>query len=75
MDKKHFDDARIMIASALADFLIHLMTLPNPLVVGGGYSKDKLLAEYRIWAASRQFNVEDLDPPVWEVLWKSGVLK
>lgn len=57
--------ARKLIAGALADFLIYLTSLPDPIVIGGNYPRDRLVRAFQGWAQDREFNTEQADISSW----------
>jgi len=68
------EDARKFIAGGFADFLLHLIENPQPLVVGGGYPRDKLVAAFNKWAAERNFNIKNGDLQTWRKACKMNKL-
>jgi hypothetical protein len=69
------DDARKFIAGGFADFMLALIEQPQPIVAGGGYSRDKLVAAFNKWAAERNFNVKNGDLQEWRKACKMGKLE
>jgi len=69
------DDGRKIIAGGFADFLLALIENPQPMVVGGGYPRDKLVAAFNKWAAERNFNTKDGDLHEWRAACKMGKLE
>ncbi len=57
--------ARRLVAGGLADFLIYLTSLPDPIVVGGNYPRDRLIQAFQKWAKDRDFNVDQADVSSW----------
>lgn len=62
------------IAGGFADFLIYLVELPEPIVIGGGYERDKLIAAFNTWAAERNFDVSNAELNQWRKACKMDVL-
>lgn len=69
------DDVRRFIAGGFADFLLTLIENPQPMVVGGGYSRDMLVAVFNKWAVERNFNIKNGDLQEWRKACKMGKLK
>jgi len=65
MEDKPLDDIRQFIAGAFADFLLSLIETPSPIIIGGGYPRDKLVAAFNKWAAERNFNTKQGDLQAW----------
>lgn len=70
-----FYETRTLLAACVFDFMKHLASRPNPLVLGREYPDDQLISEFKIWAASRNFNISELDFHSWENLWQSEMLQ
>lgn len=69
------DDVRRFIAGGFADFLLTLIEHPQPLVVGGGYPRDALVAVFNQWAAERNFNTKNGNLQEWRKACKMGKLE
>lgn len=57
--------ARNFIAGAFADFLIHLSALPDPIIVGGTYPRNRLIEAFNKWAKERNFDVSQANVSQW----------
>jgi hypothetical protein len=73
--KANRETLRRFLAAAICDFVGHLDTLTDPILVGGQYPKDKLIGCLREWCDDRNFSVEDADGEGWMVACKTGSLK
>jgi len=69
------DYTRKIIAGAFADFIAYLDTLANPIVVGGGYPRKRLIDAFNNWAENNQFNVSDGDIKTWQAICKQDKLR
>jgi hypothetical protein len=67
-------DVKSFLAGGFADFLIYLIELPDPIVVGGGYERDKIVAALSTWAAERNFDISSADLNQWRRACKMNVL-
>ena len=67
MDTQH-TPARRLVAGCLADFLIYLTNLPEPVIVGGNYPRDRLILAFQNWAKDRNFNIDQADISVWRAV-------
>lgn len=47
---------RGFVAAALCDFVDYLINLDDPIIVGGQYSKDKIVVAFASWTNTRNFN-------------------
>jgi len=65
---------RRFIAGALCDLVGYLDELSNPIVVGGRYSKDRLVQAFYSWCKDRNVNISNPDAIGWLNACKSGVL-
>lgn len=54
---KRVEDIRKLIGAALCDFIGVVCGAKDPFIVGGQYSDERLLAEFRAWLQDRNFNV------------------
>lgn len=68
------EELRKFIAGGFADFLLHLIENPQPIIVGGGYPRDKLVAAFNTWAVERNFNTKNGDLQEWRKLCKLNQL-
>jgi hypothetical protein len=67
--------ARQFIAGSFADFLIFLAALPDPIIVGGTYPRNKLMQAFQSWTEIRDFNTNNADLSAWRTACSQGVLK
>lgn len=65
---------RKFVAGAFADFLLHLIEHPTPIIVGGGYPRDKLVAAFNTWSAEQNFRTDEGDLFAWRNACKLGKL-
>lgn len=65
MEDKPLSNTRQFIAGGFADFLLSLIELPSPIIIGGNYPRDKLVAAFNKWAAERNFNIQNGDLHAW----------
>jgi len=68
-------NTRELIAGGIADFLIYITRLPDPLVVGGGYPRDKLITAFQGWLKERDFNMYNADITAWRDACRNGDMK
>jgi len=74
MNDDFSDDTRRIIAGGFADFLLHLLENPAPIIVGGGYPRDGVVASFNCWAAERNFNTTKGDLYGWRRACKQNKL-
>jgi hypothetical protein len=74
MDLPH-QFSRKIIAGCLADFLIFLSSLPDPIIVGADYPRDRLAKAFQAWSKLRDFNNSSPDLHQWQRLCTQGYLK
>jgi len=74
MEDKLQDDERQFIAGGFADLLLHLIESPSPIIIGGGYQRDKLVAAFNEWAAERNFNTQQGNLQSWRRACKMNKL-
>lgn len=67
--------ARKLIAGGLVDFLIYLTSLPDPIVIGGNYSHDRLMNAFQGWAKERDFNINNADIQNWRTACRGRVFE
>jgi hypothetical protein len=67
--------SRRVIAGCLADFLIYLSSLPDPIVIGHDYPRDRLAKAFQAWAKDRDFNTSMPDLHLWQRLCGQGQMK
>ncbi len=72
--EQHKDAMRHVMAAALCDFVAHLGTRENPIVCGGSYKDDKLIASFNKWLNNRKFDISDasLGAETWLMLCVQG---
>jgi hypothetical protein len=68
------ESARRLVAGGLADFLIYLTSLPDPIVVGGNYPRDRLVQAFQNWAKDRDFSIEKADVSTWREACRKGLM-
>ncbi|MFA5344657.1 MAG: hypothetical protein WC315_00040 [Candidatus Omnitrophota bacterium] len=68
-------EARLLIAGGFYDFLIYLVALPNPIVVGGGYPRNKIYEAFRDWANSVGFDAIEANPHLWREACRHGFFR
>ncbi len=66
--------ARRLIAGTVADLLIYLTSLPDPIVVGGNYPRDRLIMAFQEWAKERDFSIENADISSWRLACRGGYM-
>lgn len=69
------NQARRLIAGALADFLNHLIKQREPMLVGGQYKPDNLLRAYVEWSKLRGFDSGSPDGEAWGQLCIGGFMQ
>jgi len=67
--------ARILIATYLADFIIHLVSVEAPMVIGANYPRDRIVREFEAWAKARNLDISETDLREWQTLYQSGLLQ
>jgi hypothetical protein len=72
--KPNRESIRRFIAGALCDLVGYLDELSDPIVVGGRYSKDRLIQAFYSWCQERNINVKDADAIGWLNACRSGSL-
>ena len=65
---------RRFIAAGLCDLIGYLDNLDPPIVVGGDYSRDRLLRAFQAWCVDRKMSVADADADGWLAACKTGSL-
>lgn len=72
-DGKKAEQVRKLIGAALCDFIGALAGSKDPFIVGGQYSKERILVEFRAWLQDRNFNIAgtDASSEQWVNLCKS----
>jgi hypothetical protein len=58
--------AKLLIAGGFADLLSYLTELENPIIVGRGYSRSKLLEAFEAWALFNNFDITEADDNLWK---------
>jgi hypothetical protein len=66
---------RRLIAGSHADFIVFLSTLANPIIVGNGYPRTKLIDAFNKWAKSRDFHTDDANISNWRDACNTGSMK
>lgn len=66
---------RKLVGSALVDLVAYLGTLKDPIIVGGQYPNDKLVAAMRKWLFERKFDIEDINESAktWLLMCFQGI--
>jgi len=67
--------ASSLFAGAVVDFMLHLMNRPDPMICGANYPRDKIVAEFEIWAKRRKLNTTYLNIADWTSLCDEGRLQ
>lgn len=67
--------ARSLIAGGFASFMIHLVSLPNPIIIGGGYPSAKFLDAFQAWADSSEFDTSVANLSMWREACRHGFFK
>lgn len=70
-----FKLAKNLITGGFASLLIHLVNLQSPIIVGGGYPKDKLLEQFELWAKELEFDTTTANLQMWREACKAGFFK
>ena len=69
------NNSRVLIASCLADFLMYLTAMPDPIIIGGAYPRNKLLEAFNKWLKDRNFCVDGADIFIWREACNKGLMK
>jgi hypothetical protein len=57
MEQQKYEQVRKLVAAALCDLVGELAAVKDPFIVGGQYSHERLLVEFRTYLQSRYINV------------------
>ena len=66
---------RELIAGGIADFLIFLTKIPDPMIIGASYPRDKLVKALHAWAKERDFNMDNADINSWRNICRNGDMR
>ncbi len=58
--QEYKESLRKLIGSALCDFIAYLNSIKDPVIVGGQYSNEKLLAIFRDWLLIKKFEINGI---------------
>jgi hypothetical protein len=68
------NQARVLISGGFLDFLTYLSDIENPMIVGRGYPKTRLLESFHKWAQDRNFYTSDANVKLWRHACSEGLL-
>lgn len=68
-------EAHALIAGGFADLLAYLSALPNPIVVGEGYPRKRLLDAFYDWAKNIDFNSTEANISLWRAACRHGFFR
>ena len=63
---------KALISGAFADLIAHLISLPNPIIIGEGYPKRRLLEVFQNWAEDLNFDASEADIHLWREACRYG---
>jgi len=66
---------RAFVLGAVYDFMDHCCKRENPLVIGQGYARDRLVAEFELWVKQKGLPIEGINPDMFRRACQTGALK
>jgi hypothetical protein len=63
-----------LVSGAVWNFVNHLASRGQPLIVGAAYSRERLEAEFQNWAAEHKLRLDNVDVKLWLNLSDTGAL-
>jgi hypothetical protein len=68
-------DARRLLAGGIADFVLFLSALEDPIIVGKQYPRNRLMKAFKSWSEIRNVHINDADVNLWLAACKQGFMK